>query len=68
MAEHEWDREHVQEIIRCDKDKPGALLPILHGIQDALGYVPPDSIPLIAGELNLSRRSARRHPLLPLFP
>ncbi|WP_347257364.1 formate dehydrogenase subunit gamma [Methylocaldum sp.] len=55
MTEHEWDREHVQEIIRCDKDKPGALLPILHGIQDALGYVPPDSVPLIAGELNLSR-------------
>jgi formate dehydrogenase subunit gamma len=55
MAEHKWDREHVQDIIRSNKDKPGALLPILHGIQDALGYVPPDSVPLIAGELNLSR-------------
>jgi formate dehydrogenase subunit gamma len=55
MAEHEWDRERVLEIIRSNKNRPGALLPILHGVQDALGYVPPDSVPLIAGELNLSR-------------
>jgi len=55
MAEREWDRERVREIIRGKRDKPGALLPILHGIQDALGYVPSDSVPLIAGELNLSR-------------
>jgi formate dehydrogenase subunit gamma len=34
---------------------PGALLPILHGVQDALGYVPPDAVPLIADGLNLSR-------------
>jgi formate dehydrogenase subunit gamma len=45
----------VQEIITALKDKPGALLPILHGIQDALGYIPADSIPNIATELNLSR-------------
>ena len=31
------------------------MLPILHGIQDALGFVPPASVPLIAGALNLSR-------------
>lgn len=36
-------------------DLPGALLPVLHGVQEALGYVPPDSVPLIARELNLSR-------------
>jgi formate dehydrogenase subunit gamma len=45
----------VREIIYCNQNKPGALLPILHGIQDALGYVPPDSVPLIAEALNLSR-------------
>ena len=27
------------------KDKPGALLPILHAIQDALGHVPPGAVP-----------------------
>lgn len=45
----------VQEIITALKDKPGALLPILHGIQDALGYIPADSVPVIAKALNLSR-------------
>jgi formate dehydrogenase subunit gamma len=37
------------------KDSPGALLPILHAIQDALSYVPAAAVPLIARELNLSR-------------
>ncbi len=37
------------------KDSPGALLPILHAIQDALAYVPGAAVPLIAQELNLSR-------------
>lgn len=36
-------------------DQPGALLPILHRIQERVGYVPEDSIPLIAKALNLSR-------------
>lgn len=47
--------ETVQTIIAELKDKAGALLPILHGIQDALGYIPPDSVPDIAEALNLSR-------------
>jgi formate dehydrogenase subunit gamma len=37
------------------KDLPGALLPILHAIQDAVGYVPEAAVPLIADGLNLSR-------------
>ena len=45
----------VQEIITALKNKPGALLPILHGIQDALGYIPPESVPAIAQALTLSR-------------
>lgn len=55
MTEQHWDLDTVRGIIAETKTKPGALLPILHGIQDALGYVPPDSVPLIASELNLSR-------------
>lgn len=35
--------------------RPGALLPLLHDVQDALGYVPADSVPLIAEGLGLSR-------------
>jgi formate dehydrogenase subunit gamma len=36
------------------KALPGALLPILHAVQEALRYVPKDAVPLIAKELNLS--------------
>jgi formate dehydrogenase subunit gamma len=37
------------------KALPGALLPILHAVQAALGHVPKDAVPLIAEALNLSR-------------
>jgi formate dehydrogenase subunit gamma len=33
---------------------PGALLPILHAVQESLGHVPKDAVPLIARALNLS--------------
>jgi formate dehydrogenase subunit gamma len=36
------------------KRLPGALLPILHAVQEVLRYVPKDAVPLIAKELNLS--------------
>lgn len=45
----------VGEVIACLKDKPGALLPILHEIQRQLGYIPAESIPLIAQALHLSQ-------------
>lgn len=48
-------RNVVLEVTGRLKDAPGALLPVLHGIQDALGHVPDDAVPLIARELNLSR-------------
>ena len=46
---------NVTQVIADLKDKPGALLPILHGIQDELGYVPAETVPIIADALNLSR-------------
>ena len=48
-------RTVVLEVTTQLKDLPGALLPVLHGVQQALGYVPEASVPLIARELNLSR-------------
>jgi formate dehydrogenase subunit gamma len=36
-------------------DMPGALLPILHQVQDDLGFIPSAAVPLIANGLNLSR-------------
>jgi len=45
----------VYAALATHRSRPGALLPVLHAVQDALGYVPPESLPLIAHELNLSR-------------
>lgn len=33
----------------------GALMPVLHGVQEAFGYVPASAVPRIAQALNLSR-------------
>lgn len=41
--------------IAAHQDRPGALLPILHAIQDALGWIPDESVPRIARALSLSR-------------
>jgi formate dehydrogenase subunit gamma len=54
-GQNRWDRARVESIARSLKDVPGALMPILRRVQDELGWVPPDSIPLIANILNLSR-------------
>jgi formate dehydrogenase subunit gamma len=45
----------VTDVVAKLKDTPGALLPILHAIQDAIGYVPSAAVPTIAQGLNLSR-------------
>jgi formate dehydrogenase subunit gamma len=47
--------EQIAAIIAAHRDIPGALLPILHAIQDELRYIPPDAIEPIASALNLSR-------------
>jgi len=48
-------REKVLAVLDELKNEPGPLLPVLHGVQNALGCVPPDAVPLIADGLNLSR-------------
>ncbi len=45
----------VNSIVESLQDTPGALLPILHAVQDALGFIPADAVPVIAQGLNLSR-------------
>jgi len=45
----------VEAAIARLRNEPGALLPILHAVQDALGCVPSDAVPVIAQGLNLSR-------------
>ena len=45
----------VQQALAELSHLPGALLPILHAVQDRLGYVPEAGVPLVAQALNLSR-------------
>ena len=49
------ERKAVVEACERGKALPGGLLPILHAVQEALGFVPSDAVHLIAHELNLSR-------------
>jgi formate dehydrogenase subunit gamma len=48
-------RAAVRAVLDARSEQPGALLPILHDIQDQLGYVPGDVVTDIAEALNLSR-------------
>jgi formate dehydrogenase subunit gamma len=48
-------RESILEVVNRLRDSAGPLIPVLHGIQEALGFVPNDAIPVVASELNLSR-------------
>jgi formate dehydrogenase subunit gamma len=45
----------IQEIIASHRNMQGAALPILHAVQEAIGYVPEDAIPAIAEALNVTR-------------
>jgi formate dehydrogenase subunit gamma len=45
----------IHELIAAHRDQAGALLPLLHAVQDALGHVPDDAVAPIAQALNLSR-------------
>jgi formate dehydrogenase subunit gamma len=49
------ERTAVLEACARFKDVPGGLLPLLHAVQEAIGFVPAEAVALIAGELNLSR-------------
>src|SRR5690606_2337109 len=45
----------VRDILARHAGRPGALLPILHDVQDALGWIPEQAVPQIAAALQRSR-------------
>ncbi len=55
MTTQTWDEAIALERIRALQDRPGAMLPILHALQEEFGYVDDAAIPLIADALNLSK-------------
>jgi formate dehydrogenase subunit gamma len=50
----DWDADRALARIQELERLPGALLPILHALQDEFGYVDKAAIPLVASALNLS--------------
>jgi formate dehydrogenase subunit gamma len=54
-AQQAWDVQLAAEVIEQHLDRDGALLPILHDLQAAFGYIPAPAVPAIADALNLSR-------------
>lgn len=50
-----WDEDRALLRIRELAHLPGALLPILHALQDEFGYVDRAAIPLVAEALNISK-------------
>lgn len=51
----EWTPQQIQDEIDALKHKPGALLPILHAIQDRFGYIPSEAVAIIAESLQQTR-------------
>ena len=54
-GQESWSEARLHAIVAEHKMLEGPLLPILHAVQDAFGYVPQPAVPIIARELNLSR-------------
>lgn len=50
-----WTLESLQREVDALKDEPGAMLPILHAIQNRCGYIPDDAVPIIAETLRHTR-------------
>ena len=50
-----WDADLALTRIRELEHLPGALLPMLHALQDEFGYVPREAVSLLAETLNISR-------------
>ncbi len=55
MSTNGWDKSAIEAIAQELKDQPGALLLILRRIQDEIGWIPEQSVGIIADALNLSR-------------
>ncbi|WP_111493656.1 formate dehydrogenase subunit gamma [Marinobacter bohaiensis] len=55
QAAQDWTLEQIQQEIDAHRHRPGAMLPILHAIQDRFGYVPEAAVPLIAESMRQTR-------------
>jgi formate dehydrogenase subunit gamma len=49
----------LSECIQQHVSTPGGLLPLLHAVQEAAGYIPDDAVPVIARAFNQSQAEIR---------
>ena len=54
-AHKSWSAERAKEVIAEHVGREGAMLPILHALQDVFGYVDVAAEPLVAHALNVTR-------------
>jgi formate dehydrogenase subunit gamma len=55
FAYEPWDADRASEVIASHGACDGAMLPILHALQNVFGYLPEAAVPMVAQALNLSR-------------
>ncbi len=48
-------REVVEQAVEQHRGKIGALMPVLHSIQETFGFIPTEAVPIMASALSLSR-------------
>lgn len=52
ISQEQWAK--IEEIIQRNKNKPGALIPVLEQVQEAVGFLPAEVQHKISEELNIS--------------
>lgn len=52
------ERDVLGQILAAHRSFEGALLPILHAVQDAFGFIPPEALPVIAKDQNITQAEA----------
>ena len=55
MLDSHSHSDRIAEILEAHSGLEGPLLPILHAVQEAFGYIPDSAIPQIAAALSLSK-------------
>jgi formate dehydrogenase subunit gamma len=50
-----WEDKRAREIVAAHATGDGAMLPILHALQETFGWVPEAAVSIVADVLNLSR-------------
>ncbi len=50
-----WSSATAQPIIASHAEERGGLLPLLHALQHAFGYIHEEAVPMVAHALNMSR-------------